>query len=371
MAEMSVCRFIVIASAAALLAGCGDDAGEEGGGGGDPSAKPASLPAFASLDLYDDQSPFNQPIPASAVVDPESAAMVQTLIDSQTLLVQVREYSSTVFFADSSTPRRDVAVACGPEWGLGVERLAQVPIPDWAEPSNDSPGAGGPPSGCGQGANGGETEADNHMVIFDLETRCEYDFWQARTEGGEWVASWGNAISMDSSGIYPHGLSSRGSGFAFPGGAIWPDELLSGAIEHALAFSYSFTRAGGPVAPASDSDGITADPSAIPEGALVRLDPDLDLDTLPLEPYERTIAEAMQTYGMWLVDTSGSSDISLYAVAPASVTDDPYADEWPTDPWITLDNIPLDAFQVMELGPQDGDWESKLELVDTGCNSFE
>ena len=363
-------RLLGSCCAIALLAGCGDGAAAGDGGGG-AAAKPGTLPDFATLGLYDDQSPFNRPIPAGAVVDTDSAAMVQTLIDSQTLLVSVGEYSSTVFFADSSTPRRDVGVACGPAWGLGVERLAQVPIPDFAEPSHDSPGAGGPPTGCGQGSNGGETEADDHMVIFDLDTRCEYDFWQARHEGDAWVASWGNAISMDSNGIYPRGLSSRGSGFAFPGGILWPDELASGVIGHALAFSYSFTRDGGPVAPATDSDGITASAAAIPEGARVRLDPALDLDSLPLEPYERTIAEALQTYGMWLVDTSGSSDIALYAVAPASVSDDPYATVWSSAPWITLDHIPLDAFQVLELGPQDGAWESQLALVDTGCNTYQ
>ena len=56
------------------------------------------------------------------------------------------------------------------------------------------------------------------MIIMDLGTRCEYDFWQARKVSGKWIASWGNSISLDSSGVYEKALSTRGSGFAFPEG---------------------------------------------------------------------------------------------------------------------------------------------------------
>lgn len=74
-------------------------------------------------------------------------------------------------------------------------------------------------------------------VVVDLDARCEYDLWQARRSDGGWEASWAGGISMDGDGAYPHGMSTRGSGLASLGGVIWPDELQSGRIEHALAFS--------------------------------------------------------------------------------------------------------------------------------------
>src|SRR3989338_2191484 len=120
------------------------------------------------------------------------------------------------------------------------------------------------------------------MVILDLENRCEYDFWQARKVNGVWEASWGSGISLDGSGIQANGMSSRGSGFSSLAGLIWPDELKNG-ISHALIFAYPYTKSGGPVYPAPDSDGEDTNAFALPEGARVRLDPNFDISKLPPE----------------------------------------------------------------------------------------
>lgn len=207
------------------------------------------------------------------------------------------------------------------------------------------------------------------MVVLDLENRCEYDFWQARKTTEGWLASWANGISMDSDGIYPHGLSTRGSGFAFLGGVIWPDELQIGHIDHALAFNHPFTKAGGPVAPATDSDGEVNQQNAIPEGALLQLNPDLDLTSLGLTPYEMTIAVALQEYGMYLVD-NGSSGVGLYAIDPKCVIGNPYEGVLPDEDWPTIANIPLDQFRVIEMGPQNENYQVELGIIESSCNSF-
>lgn len=82
-----------------------------------------------------------------------------------------------------------------------------MPIPDFAEPANDVDGTDNPiPTGeCGE-----YSDQDNDMIILDLETRCEYDFWQMRKENGRWVASWANNISMGSTGIFEKGLFANG-----------------------------------------------------------------------------------------------------------------------------------------------------------------
>ncbi len=257
-----------------------------------------------------------------------------------------KQYSTTVYFANKNTPRYDVELKCGKSWELGVSFIKNVPIPDEAEPSFDSDGSVAP-KGCGE-----ESDQDNEMVIIDIENRCEYDFWQIRKKGKGWIASWGNAISMDGNGIYNKGFSARGSGFSTIGGMIWPDELASGEINHALIFSYPFTKSGGPVLPASESDGESKKDYAIPEGARVRLDPSLDINALHLKPYEKTIAKALQKYGMFLVDNGGDTGIAVYAVDPKSVNGDPYSGILPDEDYISLSNIPVEAFEVLELLPQ-------------------
>jgi len=175
---------------------------------------------------------------------------------------------------------------------------------------------------------------------------------------------------MDGNGIYPGGVNDKASGFPFLAGVIWPDELAAGRIDHTLVFSYPFTRSGGPVAPAVLSDGITNDASAIPIGARVRLDPNLDLDGLNLQPYERTIAEALKTYGMYLGDTGGDSTVGLYVVDPKSTTGNLYDGLLPDEDFPAV-NLPLDRLQVLSFGPQDPNATGEASLDDGPCSVFQ
>lgn len=332
----------------------------------DLSSQPSALPSFSSLNLYSSSSPFNTPIGENPAIDANSETLVESLVASLKAVVQVNQYSTPVFFADGLTPRTDVELACGEFWELGITHMISIPIPDWAEASADVDGD--PPVGCGE-----ESGQDNFMVILDLENRCEYDFWQARQEGENWIASFGVGLSMDSTGVLETGLSARGSGFAFLGGVIWPDELVNGQITHPLAFSYEFTKAGGPVSPATDSDGLSEEAFALPEGALVQLDPALDLDTLDLEPFERTIAKAMQEYGMLLVDSGSAGPVGFYAIDPDSVTGNMWSDIWGEEDFVSLENLDFTSlpFRVLELGDQNADFQQQLALNAGSCSAYQ
>ncbi|MFQ5492219.1 MAG: hypothetical protein ACE5GE_16005, partial [Phycisphaerae bacterium] len=331
-------------------ASCPADCSNGNSDGPSQPEKPVSLPALADLRLYSADSPLNQRIPADAEIDPDSdnyVALIAEAAASDGFVIEFKQYSAPVYFADSSTPRWDVYLACGQDYA-NVDFLKDVPIPDFAEPANDIDGADNPiPFGvCGD-----EADQDNQMIILNLETRCEYDFFQARLEDGRWVASWANSISLDSAGIYEKGFSARGSGFTTLAGLIWPDELENGQINHALGFTYPGVAAGGPVAPATESDGVSTGRWALPEGARLRLDPTLDLDTLGLTPYEKTIANALQEYGMILFD-DGSSAVSVEAIDPRSTIGNPYEGLFPDVDFPELDNIPLDRLQLLKLPPQ-------------------
>ncbi|MBI4117771.1 MAG: hypothetical protein HY453_01675 [Parcubacteria group bacterium] len=320
---------------------------------------------YEDFALFSKDSPLNKKIPNNPSIDPKSPRLIERFAsDTKDLFtIQVKQYSVPVYFSDANTPKTSVPLTCGSEWETGVNKLKNVPIPKRASPSADE---GINPRQCGSEI---PDVCDCNMTVIDLEKRCIYEFWQADIVNGSWKASWGNAISLDGSGIYPNGMSTRGSGFSLIAGVIWPGELKMGIIDHALLFANPLPKAGGPVLPATDSDGESDEDFVLPEGAHLQLDPSLDLNdpSLGLTSYEKTIAKAMQEYGMFLTD-SGDFGIALYAVDPRSYTKNPYQDVWGDQDFVSIGNIPGDKFRVLKLPEQ---YEPDLSVVKNDCAVFE
>ena len=297
-------------------------------------------PPPISLPLFDVDSVWNTPIDANAPIDPESDTMIKRLIleneQGANVDISVHEWSVTVFFADENTPRMDVELI--QYWWSYYRTIKDVPILPETVPD---------PAG------------DGHLAIIDLAEGYAYEFWQAeKHDNGRWAASWGNRIALDSNGIYPTGNSSRGSGFASLAGMIWPEEFAQGKIEHALVVSIPSTKKSGPVPPATETDGRRSYWGAIPIGARIQLNPELDLDNFEMSTYERIISESLQEYGAYVGDTSGS--IEFEAINPLSYTNDPYQGMF-DEHWILLDNIPLEEMRVLELHPEIDDPELSVE----------
>lgn len=277
--------------------------------------------------LFAADSPFNTPIPGDAAVDPQSDRYVEGIREAareSPFVLSVRRYTVAVYHADARTPRYDVALTADYE---DRAHVIGVPIPDGAEP---------------------DPSEDGHLAVIDDSTGCEYDFWQARKHGDRWEASAGNALRLDGSGV--HGGAHQGAtaaGFALTAGLVFPRELRAGAVEHALFFAYPLTRAGDPVAPAVHSDGTSHDVRALPEGARLRLDPALDLTRLGLRPYELVLARAMQRYGLYLGDSSGTP--SVFAANALAYPKDPYVGVLPGTTYVPLDRIPLRAMRVLRV----------------------
>ncbi len=270
-------------------------------------------------------SPWTRLIPPDAPVEPRSDEYVRGLI-IQPLVVSQLKWTIPLYDAHASTPRSDVELTA--DWAPR-KTLRSVPIPEAARPD---------PAG------------DAHLVVNDTSTGCVYDFWGARREeDGRWTAQWAGALPAEGTGLYWGGLAARASGFSAAAGLILPEELRNRRIDHALVFAYPLTRAGGPVPPATNSDGRSSSPIALPQGARVQLDPSLNLDTLDLNTTERTIAEALQRYGMVLGDSSGG--FTLYAAHPQSQHPDSFKGLLPAETWVSLDKIPVERFRVLKLGP--------------------
>ncbi|WP_281689048.1 hypothetical protein [Pseudonocardia thermophila] len=318
----SVRRLAALAAGlAVLLAGCA----------GGPPQRGTAIEGPDGSDVFRAaDSVWHRPIPANAPIDPRSAEYVRQLMvkpdrSKEAPVVSVNGYTIPVYEAAADTPR--YRVVAGKDFVAGGWALPAVPIPDNAAP---------------------DSREDGHLVVLDRSSGCVYEFWQARFDDGAWTASWVNATPIDGAGVYPDGLAARGTGISAAAGLIWPQELAAGRIDHALAFATPWVRRDAAVSPATTSDGRAApDVPALPAGARLRLDPALNLDALGLSPEQRAIAEALQKYGMILVDTSGG--LTLYAAAPQAYTRFPYPVEWASSIWADIDEIPFDRMQVLEL----------------------
>jgi hypothetical protein len=292
------------------------------------------------------RSPLNTPIPANAAVDRRSPQMVAGVVHaSQTRgwAIAVKRWTVPVYYANDRTPRRRVRLTAG--WRSRNE-MRDVPIPDEARPDP-----------------GSSSGTDGHMAVIDRRRGCFYEFYEAeRGPDGTWSARWANRGSLSGTGIQPGGRSTRASGFVNFAGLIRPVELRGGAIRHALTFGYPFTKDGGPVRPATDSDGRPSTQDGwgglarpdgtlpIPQGARLQLDPALDLGALGLLPWQKVVARALQVYGMFLVDTS--SNLSLAAVGAQSFRSNPYAAFWGDEPYAYLPPTLAQHLRVLRLPPQ-------------------
>ena len=257
-------------------------------------------------------------------MDADSAAYVSRL-SGLDLVVSLRQWTVAVYGAAPTTRLTDVALT--ETWGTGLSSLDDVPLPAGARPD---------PAG------------DGHLSVVQPSSGCVYDLFRARSADGSWTASSGNVVGQGSSGIYAGGGGTRAAGFSAALGLVWPQEIERGHIDHALVFAYPYTRSGGPVAPATRSDGRTTSAGALPMGARLRLDPTLDLSRLGLNRAERVIATALQEYGMVLGDTSGG--FTLYAAHPLGLGHDPYPKLFgTTSDWASLAKLPTSRFQVLSL----------------------
>ena len=158
---------------------------------------------------------------------------------------------------------------------------------------------------------------DGHLAIYDPTSQREWDMWQGATNGTSWTSSAGAAVSMTGNGVAPAGTaSSNAANFPLLGGLIRPEEILQGHIDHALVIGLPGVNSTGRVCPATHNDGSSTSSSAPMEGTRFQLDPALNVDALAIPAWQKTIAKAMQTYGLYIRDNSGS--LAVYAENPAS-----------------------------------------------------
>jgi hypothetical protein len=276
-------------------------------------------------------------IGANPTLDAKSATFVNAIADNNLPLTSdPDQYAIPIYYFNSSTPLRTVKMSGyfssydagdNSRKGYGfAATISNIPIPDSALASAGS---------------------DGQIVIWDPASNTEYAFWQfGRDNAGNYYATNGYRYHTGSGymGRFADGLAGRGAGTPYFAGLVRKWEVNQGHIDHALAFAYD-SPSGDFRFPASKSDGggfgglLATD---LPEGARLQLNPSLteaDFDRWGLSPTAKLLARAMQNYGMYVIDHSGSSKIYL---------EDRITAGWDsTITRNTVSNIPWTAFRVV------------------------
>ncbi|WP_339730263.1 hypothetical protein [uncultured Gimesia sp.] len=227
-------------------------------------------------------------------------------------------------------------------------------------------------------------DSDGTIILYDAQTKTEYDFWQVTTQldrnglsagggiVGDTVLATGSIAEFDATGVgarYPEiepSGSARASGLPYLGGLILPEDLEKGAdskIQHALVFAMPQLRffpdrlaeqSPNWVYPATrtESGSPIANPDALAAGQRIRLKEKLHdhngethaiadlINDESLPPIVRIFLETLHYYGAFLVDGGGgfgfaaediytanlSAELARELTAPAKLDED-------TTPW--------------------------------------
>ena len=288
------------------------------------AAGDTALPQF-----FSPTSIWNSPVPADAPLDPNSAAIAGNLVAQASIEgmgIATETFGVPIYVASADQPALYVKLDQGPAQAVLQAAFAAVPLP---------PGA--------QTAAG----TDANLVVYQPSTDTMWEFWRLSQQNGQWQAEWGGRMVdvSHSPGYYQNMVSPSGSvleqanwgapatSLALVGGVITISELEGGQINHALALGITHTAAGYWAAPAQRTDGDSTDPTAVPEGAQFRLNPNIDLGALHLPHFTLMLAEAAQKYG--IIINNRSSGFTFRAQDPTQ-----FIDEYGYNPYMGPDNDP-------------------------------
>ena len=219
-------------------------------------------------------------------------------------------YGSPIYVGEGTTKLRTVPCVtfpCGIQGvrGEATDALYEVPIPEGAraDPSDDA-----------------------HMVVYDVSRGKAWELFGAQYSAvsGRWTTRGGIQWDLHGPGVDEIGEpgTAVGAGVPMLGTILRPEEIHlalsngTGVVPHVLSGGYNSPRVRCFIGPlAKTTDGDDGRRWAIPEGAILQLDPSLDLDKLDLDPAARVIARTLQRYGMVIRDDTGAFSIDVENVS--------------------------------------------------------
>ncbi len=278
-----------------------------------PWEKPNQAFRFFSASSF-----WNTPLPSNARVDPSSSLLVAHLAAEA-----AQEEAS------GNGPNINTTAYSVPIYSVGRGQAAVRVILDHAPNPELSAAFGAVPLPANVHPAVG---TDALLVVWQPSTDRMWEFWQLHRMAGGWHATWGGAMrnTQRSVGIFgpaswPGAQSYWGAAAtSLPevGGLMTIDQLKQREIDHMLQLGIPDPRGHVWSSPAQRTDGLSADPASLPEGARLRINPKVNLAALHLPPLTLEVARAAQRYGLVVHDTSGV--ISLYAQDPTPTGTQPY-----------------------------------------------
>jgi hypothetical protein len=213
----------------------------------------------------------------------------------------------------------------------GLARRAFTKSGSFYAPDCDTAPVPLPPGGKGEGVDNYSCSSGEDCHLFVYQSTRLYELYQSNITGG--MATGGTfaatcLVVWDLTKDYwvakaPPSFS-RGDGCTGADAAGLPmtplvltkQDIMSGTVKHALRFTIDNNRIAKTVYvhPATHLGGPTGGIDMLPYGARLRLRANFDLATLP-NANARTVAKALQTYGMYLAD---GGNIYISATADAS-----------------------------------------------------
>ena len=290
-----------------------------------------SFPRF-----YADWRFWKTPIGPSSAIDVNSEAMDKTsLIDGESLGVVNNDNNWGIPLAYASPSSKLYSVGC---YKYGCETPVSFQIPRYAK------------------ANWG---SDGHLTVYDPSSNTELDIgggiYDAATD--TWSARSRSVMVADRGSACPSGQrcsgGATGAGFNVFAGVVRPEEIAQGHIDHALAMGVPYMRAKYIACPATNywaSASYADDANAIPLGARIQLDPSFDVSAQSWPRWKKVIARALQKYGAYMVDRSGSVEVRAEANLIRGY------DAWAkvgmiTSPHPSLRDLPWRKFRVLSMQP--------------------
>ena len=302
---------------------CLDNEGGTGAGGTSGSEDSSGSPGGTSAGpfrFFSSTSFWNESPAANAPLDPSSPAVVAALAGEVAQEEEIKKgpainttsWSVPIYTVPASQPTVKVTLAYASANPTLQAAWQAVPLP-----ANALPAAG----------------TDKHLVVWQPSSDTLWEFWHLEKTTEGWEAYWGGAIQnvSSASGAYgpeawPGAKTSWGASacsLSIAGGLITLEDLEKGTINHALAIAVPNTRLKSYASPARRSDGASSEASSLPEGAHLRLNPNLDLAALKLPHFTLMLAEAAQKYGIFVRDTA--ANVALYAQDPTPTGTNPYS----------------------------------------------
>jgi hypothetical protein len=305
-------------------------AGSTGEGATGAEAEPALSSTTPPFRFFSDSSFWNAPLSASAPLDPNSATLVKAFdqevakeLANSEATINTTSWSVPVYTVPSSQPNVDVLLNKGV--GSSTNPLQRaweaVPLPPGAEPAKGH---------------------DKHLVVWQPSTDKMWEFWGFEKTTSGPLAVWGGAMQevLGNPGVYnpqawPRLISNisaweadidswgaTATSLPVAGGLITLEDFERGQINHALAMAIPKARASVWTTPAQRTDGTSSEATSLPEGAHLRLDPNLQLSTLKLPHTVLMLAEAAQRYGIFVRDKS--ANVAFYGQDPTPTGTNPY-----------------------------------------------